>query len=152
MRNLIALLLALAVAAPVLGANDGQIVSTPTVATRLPVYRVSFILSSGGGGSPGNYKIQSQDPAGWVSQPSAGSDGGSWSTDLTIGYNTGLGLGHTVACVASAMDNGGADAFGLPGLTQPYTASGTFTVKVAWAGGESFFPENGFVISCIQTS
>jgi hypothetical protein len=153
MRIFTILILALAATVPAFASNDAQMVTANTVATEgVHTFYARFVLSSGGGGSPGQYTVSSQSPAGWISAPSAGIDGGNWSTHFTVTYNTGFSAGY-VACSATPINNGASTSYGVPNLTQPYTHSGTITVDMGWDGApQSFFPENGFTLTCMQTT
>jgi hypothetical protein len=155
MRNLFVALLALVAVVPAIASNDAQMVTPNTIATETPKgvnFTARFTVSSGGGGSVPQYAVSSESPSGWITHIGTAVDGGSWSSSVSINYNTSLGSGHSVACSATALDSGAANAFGVPVLSQPFTSSGTFAVQISWSGGESFFPENGFDLICVQTS
>ena len=153
MRNFLLIAL-MALAVPAVASNDAQMVTPNTIATETPKgvnFTARFTVSSGGGGSVPQYAVSSESPSGWITHIGTAIDGGSWSSSVSINYNTSLGSGHSVACSATALDSGAANAFGVPVLSQPFTSSGTFTVQISWSGGESFFPENGFDLICVQT-
>ena len=153
MRIFTTLILAMAAAVPAFASNDAQMVTPNTIATEgVHTFYARFVLSGGGGGSPGQYTVSAQSPTGWVSAPSAGIDGGNWSTHFTVAYSTGFSIG-SVACSATPINNGASTSYGVPNLTQPYTHSGTITVDMGWDGApQSFFPENGFTLTCMQTT